>query len=194
MKSICSMLTSGDVVELDLGVPEGGEAGFRHPAVVVTAQRILDAQPNVIQVVPPTSTVRGFAAEVTIQPDTGNGLRSEPAAQCQHIRAVSTRRVDTVIGTSAARWSASSGTRSGSSSTSLPSYETEHRVSRHTAEGGRLRSWWGSPPTESVAEQCRRRSTSFSLRWLTDHGATDAGSVRRDLRPASAPADGRERC
>ena len=37
------MLTSGDVVDLDLGTPVGREAGFRHPAVVVTAQRILDA-------------------------------------------------------------------------------------------------------------------------------------------------------
>jgi len=92
------MLTSGDVIQLDLGVPEGREAGFRHPAVVITAQRILDAQPNVIQVVPLTSTVRGFAAEVTIEPDAVNGLRTQSAAQCQHIRAVSTMRVDEATG------------------------------------------------------------------------------------------------
>ena len=92
------MLTSGDVIQLDLGVPEGREAGFRHPAVVVTAQRILDAQPSVIQVVPLTSTVRGFAAEITIEPDTVNGLRNQSAAQCQHVRAVSTKRVDEVTG------------------------------------------------------------------------------------------------
>ena len=77
------MLTSGDVIQLDLGAPEGKEAGFRHPAVVVTAQRILDAQPNVIQVVPLTTTVRAFAAEVTIEPDSVNGLRNTAAAQCQ---------------------------------------------------------------------------------------------------------------
>jgi mRNA interferase MazF len=92
------MLTSGDVIELDLGVPEGREAGFRHPAIVVTAQRILDARPNVIQVVPLTSTVRGFAAEVTIEPDRDNGLQTTSVAQCQHVRAVSTRRVNRVIG------------------------------------------------------------------------------------------------
>jgi mRNA interferase MazF len=92
------MLSSGDVIQLDLGVPEGREAGFRHPAVVVTAQRILDAQPNVIQVVPLTSTVRGFAAEVTIEPDSANGLRNPSVAQCQHIRAVSIRRVDEATG------------------------------------------------------------------------------------------------
>jgi mRNA interferase MazF len=92
------MLTSGDVVELDLGLPEGREAGFRHPAVVVTAQRILDAQPTVIQVVPLTSTIRRFASEITIQPDVENGLSHRSAAQCQHIRAVSTRRVEQARG------------------------------------------------------------------------------------------------
>ncbi len=92
------MLTSGDVIELDLGVPEGREAGFGHPAVVVTAQRILDAQPNVIQVVPLTSVLSGFTAEVAIESDRDNGLRHESAAQCQHIRAVSAGRVDQVVG------------------------------------------------------------------------------------------------
>lgn len=63
------MLTSGDVVEFDLGTPSGREAGFRHPAIVVTAQRVLDALPSVIQIVPLTSTVRGFASEVEVAPD-----------------------------------------------------------------------------------------------------------------------------
>ncbi len=36
-KSSGSMLTSGDVIDLDLGMPAGREAGFRHPVVVVTA-------------------------------------------------------------------------------------------------------------------------------------------------------------
>jgi mRNA interferase MazF len=92
------MLTSGDVVELDLGLPEGREAGFRHPAVVVTAQRILDAVPTVIHVVPLTSTIRRFTSEITIEPDVENGLGERSAAQCQHIRAVSTRRVEQARG------------------------------------------------------------------------------------------------
>ena len=46
------MPTSGDVVDLELGTPEGREAGFRHPAVLVTAQRILDTGPSVVHVVP----------------------------------------------------------------------------------------------------------------------------------------------
>ena len=93
------MLTSGDVVELDLGVPEGREAGFLHPAVLVSAQRVLDRNPNVIQIVPLTSTLRGFESEVEaeveveVPPEDTNGLREVSSAQCQHIRAVSPARV-----------------------------------------------------------------------------------------------------
>ena len=92
------MLNSGDVVELDLGIPSGREAGFRHPAVVVTAQRILDASPSVIQVVPLTTALRGFGSEVAIDPTALSGLDRPSAAQCQHMRAVSVARVDRVTG------------------------------------------------------------------------------------------------
>lgn len=92
------MLTSGDIVQLDLGVPAGREAGFRHPAVVVTAQRILDASPSVIQVVPLTTADRGFTSEVLIDPDRTNGLDVSSSAQCQHVRAVSVGRVDDTTG------------------------------------------------------------------------------------------------
>jgi mRNA interferase MazF len=92
------MLNSGDVVDLDLGLRSGREAGFRRPAVVATAQRILDASPSVVQVVPLTTTVREFRSEVTIEPSGLNGLRHRSAAQCQHIRAVSVDRVEEVRG------------------------------------------------------------------------------------------------
>jgi mRNA interferase MazF len=87
------MLTSGDAVRLDLGVSEGREAGFFHPAVVVTAQRILDARPSVVQIVPLTSTLRGFQTEVVVEPDPGNSLRVASAVQCQHLRAVASSRI-----------------------------------------------------------------------------------------------------
>lgn len=92
------MLTSGDVVELDLGSPRGREAGLRRPVVVVTAQEILDESANVIQVVPLTSTIRGFGSEVEILADDHNGLGADSAAQCQHIRSVSVERVEDVRG------------------------------------------------------------------------------------------------
>jgi mRNA interferase MazF len=92
------MPTSGDVVDLDLGVPEGREAGFQHPAVLVTAQRILDAHPSVVHVVPLTTTVRRFHSEIVIEPDDANGLGEVSAAQCQHIRAVSPERIVNIRG------------------------------------------------------------------------------------------------
>lgn len=87
------MQTSGDVVDLELGSPEGREAGFRHPAVLLTAQRILDASPSVVHVVPLTSTMRSFHSEIVVEPDETNGLDVPSAAQCQHIRAVSPSRI-----------------------------------------------------------------------------------------------------
>ena len=92
------MPTSGDVVDLDLGVPEGREAGFRHTAILVTAQRILDAAPSVVHVVPLTTTVRTFHSEIVIEPDELNGLERESAAQCQHLRAISPRRILAIRG------------------------------------------------------------------------------------------------
>lgn len=92
------MQTSGDIVSLDLGRPEGREAGYLHPAIVVTAQRILDAVPNVIHVVPLTSTIRTFHSEIIVEPDPSNGLEQTSAAQCQHLRAVSPARVVRTLG------------------------------------------------------------------------------------------------
>lgn len=88
------MLTSGDVVELDLGVPAEREAGFRRPAIVVTAQRLLDGSPSVIQVVPVTSTIRGFDSEVRVEADAFNGLEQDSAVQCHHVRAVAASRIE----------------------------------------------------------------------------------------------------
>lgn len=87
------MLTPGDVVEIDLGVPAGSEAGLRRPAVVVTAGRILRGQPNVIQVVPLTRTIRSSSVEVIIEPDDGNRLTEQSSAQCQRVRSVATTRI-----------------------------------------------------------------------------------------------------
>ena len=92
------MLTSGDVVDLDLGIPHGSEAGFRHPAIVVTAQEMLNEVPSVVQIVPVTSTVRRNKSEVIIEPDSVNGLDRPSAAQCQHVRGVSSSRISVVRG------------------------------------------------------------------------------------------------
>ena len=93
------MPNSGDVVDLDLGLPQGPEAGFSHPAVVVTSQQILDVQPSVLHVVPLTATLRSFQSEVPVEPDESNGLSVASAAQCQHLRAVALQRIGPTRGT-----------------------------------------------------------------------------------------------
>ena len=87
------MLTPGDVVELDLGIPSGSEARLRRPAIVVTAYRVLRGEPNVVQVVPLTRTLRHSSTEVVIDPDEGNRLVAPSSAQCQHVRSVATTRI-----------------------------------------------------------------------------------------------------
>jgi mRNA interferase MazF len=92
------MLRAGDVVELDLGLPEGSEAGLVRPAVVVTADRILQGGPNVVHVVPVTRTIRTSGSEVVIEPAASNGLSVRSAAQCQHVRAIAAGRVAARLG------------------------------------------------------------------------------------------------
>ncbi len=92
------MLTPGDVVQLDLGTPAGSEAGLRRPAIVVTASRILNGGPNVVQVVPLTRTVRASSTEIPIDPDESNRLTARSAAQCQHVRSVATTRIHQRLG------------------------------------------------------------------------------------------------
>lgn len=92
------MLSSGDIVEVDLGTPVGHEAARRRPAVVVTAMGVLRGEPNVVQVVPLTRTIRSSGAEVYVEPDAENRLSAPSAAQCQHIRSVSVARLTTIRG------------------------------------------------------------------------------------------------
>ena len=87
------MWMAGDIVSVDLGTPVGSEAGFLHPALVVTAQPVLDAGPNVVQVVPLTSTISRRAVEIVVVSDPSNGLDRTSAAQCQHVRSVARARV-----------------------------------------------------------------------------------------------------
>lgn len=80
------MLTPGDVVELNLGASIGSEAGLRRPAVVVTAGRIIRGDPDVVQVVPETRTLRQGSTEVIINPDEGNGLAAPCWAKSEKCR------------------------------------------------------------------------------------------------------------
>ncbi len=90
-------LTAGAIALVDLGVPSGHEAGFARPAVIVTAQEVLDANPTVLQVVPVTSKLRGYQTDVSLSA-ASSGLGTTSLAQCQHIRSVSVARIVEVIG------------------------------------------------------------------------------------------------
>ncbi len=92
------MLTSGDIVSLDFGLPSGREAGFTRPAVVVTSQDVLDESATVVHVVPITTTVRGFGSEVVIEPDESNGLAVRSGVQCHQIRTISAGRLGHSVG------------------------------------------------------------------------------------------------
>ena len=59
----------------------------------MTAQRILDADPTVVHLVPLTTTIRRYHSEIVIAPNDVNGLDVVSAAQCQHVRAISPRRI-----------------------------------------------------------------------------------------------------
>lgn len=54
----------GDLVDVDLSIPIGSEAGLRRPCVVVTGRRLLELKVGVATVVPCSTTQRGWAAEV----------------------------------------------------------------------------------------------------------------------------------
>ena len=53
---------------------------------------------SVVQVVPLTSTIRGYRSEVTIEPDPDNRLEAVSAAPCQHIRAIAVGRLAAPLG------------------------------------------------------------------------------------------------
>ncbi len=84
-------MRAGDVVQVDFGVPVGSEPGFTRPAVVVTADTVLEGAPRTIHVVPITGNVtRQLPTEV---PVATAGLRRPSVAQCHLCTVVSTDRI-----------------------------------------------------------------------------------------------------
>lgn len=85
-------MQAGDVAEVDFGEPAGSEPGFVRPAIVVTADLVLEGGPRTIHVVPITSnTSRSLPTEI---PVTATGLDRPSAAQCHLCTVVSTNRIN----------------------------------------------------------------------------------------------------
>jgi mRNA interferase MazF len=59
-------MQAGDVVRCDFGTPARGEPGFIRPAIVVTSDDVLEFRQHAIEVVPCTTTRRGWLTEVDI--------------------------------------------------------------------------------------------------------------------------------
>ncbi|MHB8466808.1 MAG: type II toxin-antitoxin system PemK/MazF family toxin [Acidimicrobiales bacterium] len=72
-------------------MPAGSEPGFVRPAVVVTAELVLEGRPRTIHVVPITSnTSRSLPTEVSV---SATGLDEPSAAQCHLCAVVSMERI-----------------------------------------------------------------------------------------------------
>ena len=78
------------MIGVDFGVPLGSEAGNPRPAVIVTAAEIMGYEPRTFQVVPLTTSRRGWATDVDIEAD---GLTASSVAQCHLLTTIPIQRM-----------------------------------------------------------------------------------------------------
>lgn len=84
-------MKAGDVVWADFGTPIGSEPGFRRPAVVITADEVLQRRPRTIHVVPlTTNTTRAMPTEVPI---ANTDLATASSAQAHLCTVISVQRL-----------------------------------------------------------------------------------------------------
>lgn len=82
---------AGELIEVDFGVPAGSEPGFTRPAIVITAEAVLEARPRTLHVVPITGNVaRPLPTEIPIEVDS---LARPSAAQCHLCTVISVDRI-----------------------------------------------------------------------------------------------------
>lgn len=81
----------GEVWLVDFGDPIGREQAGRRPAVVVSADELNESPAGVVIVVPCTSTYRGLASHVEIEPGA-SGLDEVSYAKGEDVKSVSEER------------------------------------------------------------------------------------------------------
>ncbi len=81
-----------DVWFADLGIPVGHEQGDRRPALVVSADQFNHGPAGLVILVPLTTTERGVALHVPIEPPEA-GLRERSFAMCEQVRSLSHDRL-----------------------------------------------------------------------------------------------------
>ncbi len=87
----------GEIWLVEFGEPVGSEQAGRRPAVVVSADRLNESQAGVVIVVPCTTTHRGLASHVEMDPAT-SGLDEVSYAKCEDVKSVSARRLVARLG------------------------------------------------------------------------------------------------
>ena len=87
------MASIDEIWLVDFGDPFPGEPSDRRPALVIGPPRSFgDGNPYAI-LVPFSTTRRGLALHVEVEPTEGSGLREVSYAECEKLRSVSRRRL-----------------------------------------------------------------------------------------------------
>jgi mRNA interferase MazF len=77
---------------IDLGVPAGHEQGGRRPALIVSPDQFNHGALGLVLAVPITTTDRGYAIHVAVEPPEG-GLRERSFVMCEQVRSTSHDRL-----------------------------------------------------------------------------------------------------
>ncbi|NHC12520.1 type II toxin-antitoxin system PemK/MazF family toxin [Motilibacter deserti] len=90
-------LSRGAIHHVNLGdTPEGHEAAFTRPALVLSAHYLMPEQVTIV--VPGTRTRLGWVTHVEVTPEE-SGLLETTYLQCEQVRAISTSRISRRLGT-----------------------------------------------------------------------------------------------
>lgn len=85
-------MIAGDIYLCDFGDPQGHEAGFRRPALVLSPEQL--NRHGIAIVLPITRTRRGYPTHVELD----GVLPVVGYVQCELIRTVATRRLERLVG------------------------------------------------------------------------------------------------
>ena len=84
------MIERGEIYEVDLGVPEGHEAGWPHPGLIVSDPRMHEF--GLVIVCPVTSTRHGWPSHIEVEP-AASGLAHTSYIQTEQVRCLSASRL-----------------------------------------------------------------------------------------------------
>lgn len=87
------MVTVGDIYLCDFGEPEGHEAGFRRPAIVISPEAL--NRHGIAIVLPITRTLRGYPTHVELD----GVLPVVGYVQCELIKSIAVSRFQRLVGT-----------------------------------------------------------------------------------------------